>query len=342
MAEEARTILVVGGGIAGTTAALHIADAGHRALLIDEAPVLGGSLILLDKTFPTDSCGVCFLAPNPPAICPFLECADNSLIEIRTLTRLARLEGKPGAFQATLSSGPRYVDPERCTACGKCAEACSVTVDAGMLGAAWLNETHKAIYLPCPQAVPPSYVVDPAACTHCTECQPACPNDAIHLDQHPETTVVDVDAVILAPGFGPNAAHVRGAYGYGEYQNVITGLEFERMLSTSSPTHGQPVRPSDGRHAQRIAIIHCVGSRDLSCGVPYCSSACCMIAAKHASLSKQRSPNAAVTVYTMDVRAAGRGYEHYLADLRLRHGVTYRRSRSQREARRRRTICNYR
>lgn len=326
MSEEARTILVVGGGIAGTSAALHVAAAGHPALLIDEAPALGGSLILLDKTFPTDSCGVCFLSPNPPALCPFLECADNPSIQLRTLTTLQALEGDPGAFKATLVSVPRFVDPAFCTGCGRCADVCPVTVGAGVLGAAWLGESHKAIYQPCPQAVPLSYVVDPVACTRCGRCQIACLPNAINLDQQPETSEVDVAAVILAPGFGPNAATVRGAYGYGEYPNVVTGLEFERMLSTSSPSHGQPVRPSDGQPARRIAIIHCAGSRDLSCGVPYCSAACCMIAAKHASLSKQRSPEAVVTVYTMDVRAAGRGYERYLAGVRSRDGVTYRRS----------------
>jgi heterodisulfide reductase subunit A len=138
--------------------------------------------------------------------------------------------------------------------------------------------------------------------------------------------VVEVAAVILAPGFGPNNARVRGAYGYGEYPNVITSLEYERMLSTSSPSRGFPVRPSDGQPARRIAIVHCVGSRDRLLGVPYCSSGCCMIAAKHASLTKRRMPAAEVTVFTMDVRAAGRTYERYLANVKAQPGVTYRRS----------------
>lgn len=326
MTGEARTILVVGGGIAGTAAALHITGAGHRALLIDEAPTLGGALILLDKTFPTDSCGVCFMAPDPPAICPFLECERDPAVEIRSLTRLSALEGEPGAFRATLDTAPRYVDASRCTACGLCADVCPEVAGAGLLGSEWLGESHKAIYQPFPQAIPPTYVIDPVACTRCGQCVEVCPHGAIDLCAQPTTEVVEVAAVILAPGFGPNNARVRGAYGYGEYPNVITSLEYERMLSTSSPSRGFPVRPSDGQPAQRIAIVHCVGSRDRLLGVPYCSSGCCMIAAKHASLTKRRMPAAEVTVFTMDVRAAGRTYERYLANVKAQPGVTYRRS----------------
>jgi heterodisulfide reductase subunit A len=326
MTREAQTILVVGGGIAGTAAALHITGAGHRVLLIDEAPTLGGALILLDKTFPTDSCGVCFMAPDPPAICPFLECERDPAVEIRPLTRLSALEGEPGTFRATLDTAPRHVDASRCTACGLCVDVCPETAGTGWLSSSWLGECHKAIYQPFPQAVPPTFVIDPVACTRCGRCVEVCPHDAIDLSAQPASEVVEVAAVILTPGFGPNNARVRGAYGYGEYPNVITSLEYERMLSTSSPSRGLPVRPSDGQPAQRIAIVHCVGSRDRLLGVPYCSSGCCMIAAKHASLTKRRAPAAEVAVFTMDVRAAGRTYERYLAGVKSQKGVTYRRS----------------
>jgi heterodisulfide reductase subunit A len=326
MTADERTILVVGGGIAGTAIALHIAGAGHRAIVIDEAPVVGGALLLLDKTYPTDSCGVCFMAPDPPAVCPFLECERNPLIEIRPSTQLVGLKGDAGAFEAEISISPRFVDPQRCNACGECSAVCPVDVQAGHLGAGWLNEKRKAIYLPFPQSVPMAYVLDAAACNRCGDCMKVCPRGAIDLEQQARQEIIHADAIVLSPGFGPNDAHVRGSYGYGEYSNVISSLEYERMLSTSSPSRGRPVRPSDGQDARRVAIVQCAGSRDRSCGVPYCSSACCMIAAKQASLTKQRAPEAEVTVFTMDVRAAGRGYERYLAGVKELPGVVYRRS----------------
>lgn len=326
MTHQPRTILIVGGGIAGTAAAMHITGAGHRALLIDDAPALGGALLLLDKTFPTDSCGVCFLAPETPALCPFLECERDPAIGIRPLTRLEKLEGEPGDFKATLTTAPRRVSVERCTACGLCVDACPEVVGAGLLGAAWLGESHKAIYQPFPQAIPPAYVIDPAGCTRCGRCVEVCPHDAIDLDAQPVTETAEVASVVLAPGFGPNNAKVRGAYGYGEYPNVITSLEYERMLSTGSPSKGLPIRPSDGWPARKIALIHCAGSRDHLHGVPYCSSGCCMIAAKQASLTQRRVPGAQVDVFTMDVRAAGRTYQRYLSEIQSRKGITYRRS----------------
>jgi heterodisulfide reductase subunit A len=320
-----RPILIVGGGIAGMAAALHIAAAGRMALLVEDAPALGGAQILLDKTFPTDSCGLCFMAPNPPALCPFLECEREARIQIRTLTRLTGLQGEPGAFTATLASASRQVDPGRCTACGLCAAACPEVAPAGHLHAEWPGETHAAIYLPFPQAVPRAYVIDPEACSGCGACKEVCPTDAIQLDR-PTTSTVDVAAVILSPGFGPNNPRLRGAYGYEQYPNVVTSLEYERMLSTSSLHAGMPFRPSDGKPARHVAIIHCAGSRDTNCGVPYCSAACCMIAAKQASLTLRRMPQAEVTLFTMDVRAAGRGYEEYVRDLQASGRVTYRRS----------------
>jgi heterodisulfide reductase subunit A len=324
-ASAERPILIVGGGIAGTAAALHVAAAGRKALLVEDAPALGGAQILLDKTFPTDSCGLCFMAPDPPALCPFLECEAEPRIQIRTLTRLSGLKGGPGAFTATLSTSSRQVDAERCTACGQCAAVCPEVAPAGHLQAEWLGETHAAIYLPFPQAVPRAYVIDPEACSGCGACKEVCPTDAIHLDR-PTTTAVEVASVILAPGFGPNNPRLRGAYGYEQHANVVTSLEYERMLSTSSRGGGIPFRPSDDRPAERVAIIQCAGSRDTNIGVPYCSAACCMIAAKQASLTLRRSPDAQVTLFTMDVRAAGRGYEEYVRDLQATGRATYRRS----------------
>lgn len=326
MAQQQKTILVVGGGIAGMVTALHIAESGQRALVIDEALSIGGSLPLLDKTFPTDSCALCFSVPNPPAVCPFFECEHHPLIEIRTLTRLENLDGNPGALKATLQSEPRFVDPEVCTGCGLCQDVCPISVEARFQGGRWIGEAHKAIYLPFPQAVPAGFTVDPTACNRCHKCVSACPENAINLDDCSRTEIVEVGAVVLAPGFGPTDARLRSAYGYGEYPNVVTSMEYERMLSTSSPNHGGPFRPSDGRAPRRIAFIQCVGSRDQQSGVPYCSTVCCMITAKQISLTKSRDPEARMAVFTMDVRAGGRGYERYLAEVQAKTGVEYRRS----------------
>jgi heterodisulfide reductase subunit A len=267
-----KPILIVGGGIAGTAAALHLAAAGRQVVLAEEAPVLGGAQILLDKTFPTDSCGLCFMAPDPPAVCPFLECDRDPRIQIRTHTRVSALHGETGAFTATLTSASQQVDAERCTACGECAAVCPETASAGHLQAVWPGETHAAIYLPFPQAIPRAYVIDPEACSGCGACREVCPSGAIHLDR-PVTSTLEVAAVLLAPGFGPNNPRLRGAYGYEQHANVVTSLEYERMLSTSSLHGGIPFRPSDGRPAEHVAIIHCAGSRDSNCGVPYCSAA---------------------------------------------------------------------
>ncbi len=315
-------ILIVGGGIAGTAAALHLAAAGRKVVLAEEAPVLGGAQILLDRTFPTDSCGLCFMAPDPPAVCPFLECDRDPRIQIHTHTRLSALHGESGAFTATLTSASQQVDAARCTACGLCAAVCPETATAGHLQAEWPGETHAAIYLPFPQAIPRAYVIDPEACSGCGACKEVCPSGAIHLDR-PVTSKVDVAAVLLTPGFGPNNPRLRGAYGYEQYANVVTSLEYERMLSSSSLHRGIPFRPSDERPAEHVAIIHCAGSRDSNCGVPYCSAACCMIAAKQASLTIRRLPDAHVTLFTMDVRAAGRGYEEYVRELQASGRVTY-------------------
>ncbi len=323
---ESKTILVLGGGIAGMTAALHIAATGHRALVVDEAPAIGGALPLLDKTFPTDSCAVCFISPDFPAICPLFECAGHPRIDLLPDTTLDSLEGEPGDFTARLTSQPRYVDPDRCTACGLCAQACPQTVSARHSGARWPGETRQAIDRRFPQAVPEAYALDPVACTWCGACLEACPHNAIDLDQAVMQRTEQVVAVVLAPGFGPTDAHLRGAYGYGVYPNVITSLEYERMLSTSSPSQGRPIRQDDGAPARRIAIIHCAGSRDQACGLPYCSAGCCMIAAKQASLTVRRAPGAEVAVFTMDVRAAGRGYERYLREVQAQPRITYHRS----------------
>ncbi len=326
MADKQENILIVGGGIAGTAAALHVAEAGHRAIIVDKAPVIGGALPLLDKTFPTDSCGVCFLSPDPPAICPFLECERHANVTIKPGATIEALEGEPGRFTVTLTLAPRLVDLERCTACGLCGEVCPEAGPSDYLGAAWLGETHKAIYQPFPQAIPPTYVIDEALCTRCGACVTACPYGAIDLDKEGSTETINAASVILTPGFGPTDASVRGAYGYGEYPNVVTTLEYERMLSTSSPSKGRPVRPSDGEPAQKIAFIHCVGSRDLSCDLPYCSAGCCMIAAKQASLTTRRKKDSDVTLFTMDVRAFGRGYRRYIERVEGHDSITYRRS----------------
>ncbi len=266
-------------------------------------------MALLDRTFPTNSCGLCFISPEPPAYCPFIECERAPNIEILTYCQVEGLEGEPGDFQVSILEKARYVDRERCNGCGSCLSVCTVEVPRE-LGEGL--ERRKAIYIPYPQAIPNAYLIDKEVCTECGECVRACPQGAIDLGMEDRERLLEVGAVILAPGFQPFPASRKGEFGFGIYENVLTGFQFERMLSLTSPTKGLPQRPSDGRTPHRLAFIQCVGSRDRSLGRGYCSSVCCMYATKQAMLAKERAPHLEIEVFYMDLRTYGKGYDRYL------------------------------
>uniref|UniRef100_A0A7C3V477 CoB--CoM heterodisulfide reductase iron-sulfur subunit A family protein n=1 Tax=Desulfobacca acetoxidans TaxID=60893 RepID=A0A7C3V477_9BACT len=313
-------VVVVGGGIAGLTAALDLAALGLPVTLVEAGPSLGGLMAQLDKTFPTNDCAMCILAPR------LLEAARHPLIDLRTFTRVVGLEGAPGDFRVILAQRPRYVDTARCTGCGECVRACPQRIpDPFNLG---LSRT-KAIHLPFTQAVPQAVYITPEACRHLggrkeSVCTKVCPAGAINFAEQPKTTVLNAGAVILAPGARP--APVERFPG-ADHPDVVTSLEFERLLSATGPYGGKLLRPSDRQEPRSLAFIQCVGSRDRDRGAAYCSSTCCLASLKEALVAQELTQGrVSATIFFMDLRAQGKEQERYLEAARAR-GVELVRSR---------------
>jgi heterodisulfide reductase subunit A len=315
--------LVIGAGIAGIQAALDIASAGYPVTLVEREPSVGGRMSQLDKTFPTLDCSSCILTPK------MVDVGQHPLIDLMTYSEVVSVEGEAGDFHVTVKQKPRYVKADDCRGCGLCAEACRLhgrvtdTFDQGL-------GKRAAIYVPFPQAVPLVYTVDPEACLYLTrgvcgktfKCKDACPTDAIDFEQEPTFVELDVAAIVVATGYDLIDLGTKPEFGYGVYPNVLTGLEFERLTSASGPTKGKI--KVDGEEPEDVVFIHCVGSRDPHTGVAYCSRICCMYAAKHAHLVRDKLPDARITVFYMDVRAFGKGYEEFYD--RVKHErVMYRR-----------------
>ncbi|MFB0507631.1 MAG: FAD-dependent oxidoreductase [Thermodesulfobacteriota bacterium] len=320
---KSQDVLVIGAGIAGMQSALLLAEAGFQIHLLDSSPAIGGYFPLLDKTFPTNSCGVCFMSPLPPAYCPIYESELHEKIKLMTSSQVSGIEGEPGAFRVSVTRKPTFVDPQKCSNCGACVEVCPVEVPHEFGGGL---EKRKAIYLPFPQAIPRSYVIDPAACTRCGECLKVCSPGAIDLDMAEQRHTLAAGAVILGLGFEPFRAQLKGEYGFGRYDNVLSSIQYERVLSFSSPSRGMPMRGSDGRIPKKVAFIQCVGSRDPSCGQTHCSSICCMYAIKQAMITKERNAEAEIALFYMDIRPMGKDYERYYEKAKAEYGIDFRRS----------------
>jgi len=311
-------VLVIGGGIAGMQASLDLADAGFKVYLVEESPAIGGRMAQLDKTFPTNDCSMCIMAPR------LVDVAGNLNINLFTLAEVRQINGEYGNFRVMIQKRPRYVNEERCTGCGTCATKCPVKVpDEFNLGSA----TRKAVYVKYPQAVPLKYAIDDKYCLRlakgkkCGLCEKFCEAHAIDFNQQEKEIQINVGGIILAPGFETISPQVREEYGYGYYPNVITSLEFERYLSASGPTIGHIQRPSDGKEPKKIAWIQCVGSRDEE--RKYCSSVCCMYATKEAIIAKEHLPELEPTIFFMDIRAFGKGFDLYYERAKNEYGVRY-------------------
>ena len=318
----AKAALIIGAGIGGMQAALMLGEMGAKAYLLDNAPAIGGAMPLLDRTFITDSCGLCQMSPDLPAHCPFIECALHPNIQLLPYAEVQKVSGEVGRFHVRVRCKARYVDADRCIGCGDCASVCPIEMPRELGQGV---EHRRAIYRPYPQAIPRAYLIDMDGCTRCGRCIAVCPTHAIDLDVPDHYQDLDVAAIIVSTGCRPVDGRIRGEYGYGMYPNVVTSYQFERMLSLTGPSRGLPLRPTDGRVAKRIAFLQCVGSRDISRGQGHCSSVCCMYTAKQATTALDRLPDAGVSVFYVDVRAYGKGHERYHREA-VRRGVEYVRS----------------
>ncbi len=301
-------VMVVGGGISGIQASLDLADTGYKVYLVDKSPAIGGKMSQLDKTFPTNDCSMCIESPK------FIECARHPNIEIMSYTEVERVKGEAGDFKITLIKKPRYIIEDRCTGCTSCVERCPVKVPDPFNQDLSMN---KAIHIYFSQAVPLITYVDPEACLYfedekCNICVGACKNEAIDLHQKEEVLEIEVGAIILSPGYEIFDPGLRGDYGYGKFENVVTSLDFERLLCATGPYEGEILRPSDMKHPNKIAWIQCVGSRQVTeGGNSYCSGVCCTYTQKQVILAKDHHPDLEAVVFHNDIRAFGKDFERF-------------------------------
>jgi heterodisulfide reductase subunit A len=300
-------VMVVGGGISGIQAALDLATAGFKVYLVEKSPTIGGKMAQLDKTFPTNDCSMCIESPK------FIECDRHPNIEILTYTDVDSVKGKAGDFTVTLVKKPRYVIESKCTGCTVCVEYCPVKVPDPF------NQnlsTNKAVHIYFSQAVPLVTYIDENCLflkdKKCTICQGVCKHNAIDLHQEAEKVEINVGAIVLSPGYEAFDPRPRGDYGYGKFENVVTSLDFERLLCATGPHEGEILRPSDKKHPHNIAWIHCVGSRQVTeGGNSYCSSVCCTYIQKQVILAKDHNADTQATIFHNDIRAFGKDFERF-------------------------------
>jgi heterodisulfide reductase subunit A len=296
--------LIVGGGIAGIQAALEIADSGHKVYLVERDPSIGGHMIQFDKTFPTLDCSACILTPKMTSV------GMHPYIELMTYSEVEEISGFVGSFKAKIRKKARYVNEDKCNGCGVCVTKCPWTADSEFdLGLG----KRKAIYTPFAQAVPNIPVIDTEHCAYflkgkCRACEKFCELGAIDFEQGDQMVEVEVGNIILATGYDAFDPTPITQYGYGRFDNVYTGLEFERICNAVGPTSGKIVL-KDGSEPKSIAIIHCVGSRDENYH-EYCSRVCCMYALKYSHLIKERAEADVYQMY-IDMRCFGKGYEEF-------------------------------
>ena len=300
-------VMVVGGGISGIQAALDLSSAGYKVYLVDKSPTIGGKMSQLDKTFPTNDCSMCIESPK------FIETDRQPNIELMTYTDVDSLEGEPGDFTVTLLKKPRYIIEDKCTGCTVCVEYCPAKIPDPFNQNLSLN---KAVHIYFSQAVPLVTYIDESCLflkdKTCSICQTVCENNAIDFGQKAEKVKVKVGAIILAPGYETFDPLPRNDYGYGQIKNVVTSMDFERLLCSTGPHEGQILRPSDKKHPHKIAWIHCVGSRQVTPGGnSYCSSVCCSYTQKQVILAKDHLPDLHAKIFHNDIRSYGKDFERF-------------------------------
>jgi len=298
--------LVIGGGVAGIQASLDLADSGYKVYLVEKSPSIGGIMAVLDKTFPTMDCSICILGPKMSDV------QNHPNITLMAYSEVIEIKGYVGNFTAKILRKARYVTDE-CSACDECTSVCPIAVPREVDGhLSW----RKAIYMPFPQAVPSQYLIDIEHChgvnpIKCGKCREVCREkgaDCINYDDRDRIEEIEIGTIIIATGFKPFDASLIPEYGWGRYPNVLTTLEFERLFNASGPTEGNLVRPSDMRQPKSVGFIQCVGSRDVRFNT-YCSNFCCLETIKSTLLIKEHWPEIDVTVFYIDIRAFGKGFE---------------------------------
>jgi heterodisulfide reductase subunit A len=300
-----RKALIIGGGVAGIQAALDLADTGYKVYLVEKEPSIGGMMARIDKTFPTMDCSICILAPKMSDV------GHHPNIELLANSEVSEVKGYIGNFHVKVLKKPRYVTKD-CTACGECVKVCPIVApnefDVGLA-------SRHAIYTPFAQAVPATYVIDMNLCLNkdgvvvCDKCMKACERQAVKYEMKPETVELEVGTIIVATGADVFDPSVLPNYGYGKFPDVITSLEFERLINAGGPSHGHLLRPSDMQIPKRVAFIQCVGSRSDRNERLYCSNVCCMNTIKDSLLIKEHWPDTEIYVFYVDIRAYGKGFE---------------------------------
>ncbi len=294
-------VLVVGGGIAGLQSAIDLGDQGFRVALVEKNPSIGGNMIRLSKVFPTLDCASCITTPKMAAA------AHHENITLFTYTEVKSIGVEDGKYVASVLKKPRYVHEDKCIGCRQCELNCPVMYPDPEQGG---FVAKKAISIPFSNAIPQIAYLDPDNCMLCGKCAKVCPKDAIDYFQEEVSFTIVAKAVILSTGFTLTSLDDKVQYGRGKIQNVITSLQMERLLAPHGP-YNRMLRPSDGKEPESIAFIQCAGSRDISMGIGYCSRICCMYSIKQAMLLSGALPLADLTIYYMDIRAFGKGYEQF-------------------------------
>ncbi|MCX9010779.1 MAG: FAD-dependent oxidoreductase [Candidatus Methanoperedens sp.] len=312
------SVAVVGGGIAGIQAALDLADSGYKTYLIESRPSIGGVMSQLDKTFPTNDCAMCILSPK------LVETGRHPNIELLSYSDVKSITGKAGDFKVKVVKKARHVDETKCTGCGSCTEKCPLKVpdeyNAGM-------SKRKSIYIPFAQAIPRIATIDAAHCLYLTKgkcgvCKKVCGPKAVDYEQKDKEMELNVGSVVLATGFKPFDPSVLKQYRF-DHPDVITSLQFERLLSASGPTQGHVTKQSDGKVPKKIAFIQCVGSRNPRIDRKHCSSVCCMYATKESIIAKEHDPELDITIFHIDIRAFGKNFEEFYNRAQREYGIRY-------------------
>ena len=314
------SVLVIGGGVAGIQASLDLGNRGIKVYLVEKTPSIGGTMALLDKTFPTNDCSICILAPK------MNECASQEHITIYTYSEVTSVEGHEGDFRVRVLKKARLVDESRCTGCGDCMEKCPTKVPNEYNQR--LND-RRAVYFPFPQAVPRKATIDREHCLYVTKekcgiCKKVCQAEAIDYEQKDEEIELKVASIIVTVGLSIYDPSHLTEYGYKRYKNVHTSMEYERLICASGPTSGHLECEPDGRHPKRMAFIPCVGSRDVrpdACD--YCCSVCCMLTTKDAMLAREHYSDSKSYIFHSDLRTFGKGAHEYAERAKSGYGVRY-------------------